>query len=211
MRKILIIGSGAQAKYVLENFINNEKYLVNGILPLTNNSLKWVKFYNIKIYNGKDFCEIVRKNKLYGVIVCEFNSKIKKKIINKIKKNKIRLVSSIHKDASISHKSRISKGVIINAGVVVQPFSSIGVGCMIHANSIIEHDVRISSYVNISPGVNIAGHVKVGSFTNIYTGSTIINNCKIGSECIIGAGSVVISNIKSKSKFAGVPAKSIKY
>ena len=52
-------------------------------------------------------------------------------------------INAIHPTAVQSRSGSLGSGVIVNAGAVLQPFSRIGDGVMIHANVMVEHDAVI--------------------------------------------------------------------
>jgi sugar O-acyltransferase (sialic acid O-acetyltransferase NeuD family) len=108
-------------------------------------------------------------------------------------------------------KIKLGRGININFGVTIGPFTEIHNFVTINRNTSIGHHNIIEEYVTISPGVNIAGHVKIKKNTLIGIGAVILNNITIGENVIIGAGSVVTKDIPDNSVWYGVPAKFIRY
>lgn len=98
----------------------------------------------------------------------------------------------IHPSASISKKSIISPGVVINRLVAIGFASFIGKHCLINRGCTIGHHVQLEEGVTLGPGVNIAGKVQVGPRTLIGMGSNIIQNLIIQNDLRIKAGSLIL-------------------
>ena len=118
-----------------------------------------------------------------------------------IKKKSKKIISLIHKNAIVSHYSKIGNGVIIMPGAVVNSSTKISLGCILNTSSSLDHDCNVGKFTHICPGVTIAGNVKIGRNSFIGTGTSIINNIVIGSNVFVGGGSFVYKNILSKKKF----------
>lgn len=87
-----------------------------------------------------------------------------------------RKTPGIHKQASISEKAKIGKGVYIGPCAVIEENVSIG------DNSIIE------------AGVFIGKNTQVGQNTLLYPNATVCHNCTIGNNVIIHSGTVIGSD-----------------
>lgn len=105
---------------------------------------------------------------------------------------------------------KLGRGININFGVTIGPFTEIHNFVTINRNTSIGHHNVIEEFVTISPGVNIAGHVLIKRNTLIGIGAVILNNITIGTNVIIGAGSVVTKDIPDNTVWHGVPAKYIR-
>ncbi|CAK2714035.1 putative acetyltransferase [Vibrio crassostreae] len=111
-----------------------------------------------------------------------------------------------HPSAVISKYANIGTGSVIMANAVVNPFSHIGMCCIINTGSTVDHDCKLAEGVHISPGVNLAGGVEVGKNTWIGIGSQIKQLVVIGCDSVVGAGSTVINNVPNFKTFVGSPA-----
>jgi len=206
--KYIIVGGGAQAKYVIDILVNCYNREVIGILDIENN----VEYHGSRIGKVqvlgyyKDLIENYNPNE-FGVILCHSDNKIKETIYNELKKLGYRFPNVIHPNAYISKNAKLGEGNIINSYVSIMPFAKIGNCVVIHSNSVIEHDCEIEDFVNIAPSVALAGYVKVGKRSYIFTNATVLPGVKIGRDAKVGAGSVVIENIPDNKVVKGVPAK----
>ena len=206
---ILIIGTGAQAKYALEIF-NLNNMTVCGLVALPEESPP-ESLDNTEILGDlQDFESIYQKCEKPSLLLCCSRNKEKEELKVSLSKYDPEYTNAIHPTAVIARTAVLGQGIILNACAVIQPYARIGNHIMIHAGVIIEHDCIIQNYVNLAPKVTLAGHVKIGKGTTVYTGAVICPTVKTGDYCTVGAGSVVLRSVEDGKKVAGVPASEIK-
>ena len=150
----------------------------------------------------------VVKSNLYFIAIGD--NSIRKSIFEILNQKKCNFTSLVHPYTSISQNAQIKNSTLISAGVILNCFVQIGLGCIINTGAIIEHESKIEDFVHIAPGVVIAGNVYIGSGTFIGANSVIKQGVKITRNCIIGAGSVVINDINESGTYVGNPARLIK-
>lgn len=207
--RVLIIGTGAQAKYAIEIFTLRKITVLGLISPLSGPLPKSVN--SVKVLGSMDdFDNIYLKKKKPSLLFACSSNEMKEELSEKLSGHLPSYINAIHPSSVIASSAHLGNGVIINPNAVIQPDARIGDHVMIHAGVIVEHDCVIGNYVNLAPRVVLAGHVKIGNGTTVYTGAVVIPAVTIGEYSIIGAGSVVIKSIDDKCKVAGIPARSIK-
>lgn len=131
---------------------------------------------------------------------------VKKKILQRIGAHH-KFPSFIAKNAWISNKVTVGKGVIIYPGASIDYESEIGDFVIINKNCSIGHNVKIEKCSSVAPGVNFAGFTKIGPYSEIGIGACTIQQTKIGEGSVIGGQSMVIRNTESYTTYIGVPAK----
>ena len=132
-----------------------------------------------------------------------------RKMISEKLQNRVQFFSII--DSKSVVRSKISqKGIIVNAGAIVQPQCFIGDGVIINSRAVIEHECILENYVHVAPGAVLSGNVIVDENTFIGSNATILPGIKIGKNCIIGAGSVVVNNVPEGEVWLGNPARRFK-
>ncbi len=209
---VIIVGLGAQAKYALEIFDRMGNIQIEGLVDIeeSRKSREDNKF-GYPVYGGLDKIEeeSVRK-RAEKAIVCCADTALKQRLTEYVRENGFDLINAIHPASVVAGTSKIGKGVIINAGAVIQPYAQIGDGVMIHANVVVEHDNRIGDFANLAPGASLSGWVTVQARATVYTGASIIPGVTIGSDAVVGAGAVVLKDVPERSVVVGVPARVIK-
>lgn len=138
---------------------------------------------------------------------------VKRKILNKIKKEDINYHVLCHPKAHLLGDSnvQIGEGTVITAGCILTADINIGRHVFLNWNTTIGHDTVIGDYSSIMPAVNISGEVHIEPQVFIGTGAQVVNQRTIGARSIIGAGAVVSKDIPSGCTAVGIPAKPIKF
>ena len=110
--KYIIVGGGAQAKYVIDILVNCYNREVVGILDIENN----VEYHGSEIGKVqvlgyyKDLIENYNPNE-FSVILCHSDNKIKETIYNELKKLGYRFPNVIHPNAYISKNAKLGEGL----------------------------------------------------------------------------------------------------
>ncbi len=146
----------------------------------------------------------------YVRLIAAIGSPLRSRLIQETEEIGFRYETAIHPTVVKDMRTRIGKGTILCAGVIITTQAEIGDHVIINIASTISHDARIGRYSTISPGSHILGHTQVGERTFIGAGSTIIQNVSIGDRTFIGAGSVVTKDIPDDCLAFGVPAKTVR-
>lgn len=175
--------------------------------------LKNFEFPNKGKYKGKFFVckknwpEYLKKKKVKNVLILVSNTRLRTKLIDIAKKNKIKILNAVHPSSVILKSSKLGVGVVIEPFVFVGCKAKIDDGVIIQQKSSVEHGTLIEKGVNINPNVMITGNCHIEKNCTLHTGSIISNNIKIKKNSIIGAGSLVLKDVKQNSFYWGIPAK----
>lgn len=121
-----------------------------------------------------------------------------------------KLATLIHPRAFVSQRSRLQPGTVVCAGAIVQPYVTIGLGCIINTAATVDHHCELGDGVHLSPGVHVSGNVRIGKRTWLGTASSVRDKLTIGGDIIIGVGSVVVKDICKEGIYTGVPSRLIK-
>ena len=206
MKDLYIIGTGSQARYIIETC---KDYSIKGLIDILNvdnvgkdiNGVKVVCFLDdIDKFVNKD-CE---------VIVAYGGNKKKKEIVEMLVEKGYKFATIVSENAYVSKFVKIGKGCIINPNVTIMPNVTIKDHVIVHSGSVIEHDNVLCDYVNVAPGVVTGGNVTVGEGSYLYTGVVVIPKVNIGKNVIVGAGSVVIKDVSDDVTVVGVPSRELK-
>ncbi len=136
------------------------------------------------------------------------NNNIRQKIYENLEIRNLLPSNAIHNSAIICKSAFIHEnGVMISAGVIINPLTKIGRGVICNTGCIIEHECTISDFSHVGPGAILCGNVTVGENSFIGAGTVVRQGITIGKNVIIGAGSVVVKDISDNSTVMGCPAK----
>ena len=202
MKDLIIIGAGNVGGFLtLNQDLFADDFNIIGFLDDDQNKI------------GKSFWDIpvlgpiseIDKYKEASIAIGISNPLAKKKILDKIGKQ-YHFPNFISKNAWISNKIKIGKGVIIYPGVSINHESEIGDFVVINMNCAIGHNSTIQKCCALAPGINFAGFTYVESFAEIGIGVSTIQNIRIGEGAVIGGQSILIKNVENYSKYVGVPA-----
>lgn len=101
----------------------------------------------------------------------------------------------VHPAAWVACDARLSQGVQIMAGAVVQTDCHIGENTIVNTRSSLDHDCEVGSHVHVAPGATLCGNVQVGDDAFIAAGATILQGVRVGDGAIVGAGSTLRRNL----------------
>lgn len=146
-------------------------------------------------------------------VVCAIaNYTVKKKIIMKIKEFYpwVKFAKLIHPKVDLNPFMSIGEGCIIYQHVMMTVDVILGDHVIVCASTGIGHDSVIKDYCDILWNCNISGHVTLEEGCFIGSGATIVQGLKIGPQTKVGAGSVVLKNTYGYCTVVGVPAKVVR-
>ena len=173
-------------------------------------SVKNARFLEKKVYFSKAYINLIKKHNIDKCFILEDDQEVREGIYNKLKKNKINVLSFIHPSTFLGGKNTIEDGVIIFPKCYIAYKTDIKKCTIIQSNCSIDHHSVIGKFVNINPRLTTGGFVKIDNYSEIHLSVDIINRIKISKKCRIGAGSLVLKDCESSGIYYGRPAKKIK-
>ncbi len=138
------------------------------------------------------------------------DNKIRRKVLELIIANDLKLLSAISSKANISSSALVGLGTLICQGACVSPFAKLGFGTILNTGAILEHESIVGDYSHIAPGAVLAGNVRVGDNCFIGANSVIKQGVTIGNNVVVGAGTVVLNDIPENEIWVGNPARKVK-
>ncbi len=200
-KTLLIIGNGEQGRIIEEIVITNSLYT----------NVKFIDQIKKKNVLGSpdDLPKIYKLlNSKCDVFIAIGNNKERKKLYQKIYRNKIPFTTIIHPTAYVAKNVVIKKNVFIGTKCVINSSTILERGVYINTGCIIEHDNHIGEFSHLAPGVITGGGTRIGNRVFAGLGSIMRDHIHIGDDNIIGAGSVVTKSFSKKgSQIVGVPAR----
>jgi sugar O-acyltransferase (sialic acid O-acetyltransferase NeuD family) len=209
MKKIVILGGGGHARVLIDLIKMSTQYEIVGILDPQLNS--GINISGIPVMGNDDLLyDLCNKKGIRDVCIGVGSTKDNTKrrlLYQHVKQLGLSIPCLIHIKATVSVESKISEGVQVMAGAIIQTGSLIGENAIINTSAIIEHDCEIGKHVHICSGAVISGGVIIGDSAFIGAGATIIQGIKIGSNSVVAAGAVVVNDVGDGLKVKGVPAE----
>ena len=208
--RLLIVGAGAQARYILETLALSRAFEPIGLIDVFDNKAIWGQQVDgIKVLGGTDVLDNTPASSDILLVLAVADVARKQSLARSLSERGFGFASVVHPMSMFARDVELGVGSIVNAGVIVERGTKIGAHSILHAGCIIEHDNHIGEFVNLGPGVAIAGRVRIERGATIFTGASIIPDLSIGERAVIGAGAVVIDSVAPGATVVGVPARLI--
>ncbi len=209
MKDLIIVGAGGfgrEALYLaLDINKSNQQWNILGFLDDNANALEGKKcdypiIGRISDWNPND-------NQVFAMGIA--SPSIKEKVSKSLIKRGASFVSLIHPKASIQPYTTVGIGCIIGESATIG--DNVTIGPFVHiAGSMIGQDSIIGDYSTTTGYTNIAS-AKLGKRVFVGSHAVVLNNIKVGDDAFICAGSIVFSNVKEGTQVIGYPAKKFKF
>lgn len=145
-----------------------------------------------------------------GYFISVGNNAIRKKIYEHFAREQVFPVNAVHPSAMIDHTAQLAAhGIMISAGVCINPLATIGTGAICNTGCIIEHECKVGDYAHIGPGAVLCGNVRIGNLSFVGAGSVIRQGVSIGNNVVIGAGAVVVKDVPDNEIVVGNPSRTL--
>lgn len=204
---VIIIGANAIGRLVKEIFEKNEVVVYGFLEDLKKNSK--AELDDIAILGSPDdenFLKLIGKK--CEVFIASDENQIKKSFVKVLnEENKVQPINAVHPSASLSSKSSIGHGNLIDQQVILAPGCHFGNHNILHAGAIFGVDVSIGDYVQVGTRSSINHGVSIEDEVFIGSGTVVVAGVKIGKGARVGAGSVVIESVKAGETVFGNPAQ----
>jgi sugar O-acyltransferase (sialic acid O-acetyltransferase NeuD family) len=210
-KRILLFGGGNQVHYTIDIIEKENKYEVIGIIDSVHEI--GADRYGYKVLGRQDnLINIVDEYKIdAGLITIGDNwsrSIVYNAIINQMPS--FEFINAIHPSVIIGKNVELGFGIVMMAGVIVNPLSKIGNFTFFATGCQIEHDCIIQDYASVSAGSIMGGYVNIGKYSAITLGVTILDRLNIGENSVIGSGSLVLKDIPDNVLAYGNPINKVR-
>lgn len=210
-KRILLFGGGNQVHYTIDIIEKENKYEVVGIIDSIHEI--GTDRYGYKILGRQDdLIKIVEEYKIDAGIITIGDNWSRSIVYNAIIKQMptFNFVNAIHPSVIIGKNVELGVGVVMMAGVIVNPLSKIGNFTFFATGCQIEHDCIIDDFASVSAGSVMGGYVKIGKFSAVTLGVTILDRITIGENSVIGSSSLVLKDIPDNVLAHGNPINKIR-
>ncbi len=197
---VIIFGAGGHGKVVLDaarskgiavDFVVDDHPSVSGLL-------------GCKVVNAHDPAWIELNQ--FRFIVAVGDNWQRARIYQRLVEKGGQPINVVHSAATVSPTVRLGFGILVCAGVMINPEATVGNNCIINTSASVDHDCVVGEHVHLCPGVRLGGNVIVGAKTMMGLGAVALPGLKIGEGCVVGAGAVVNRDLPAYVVAYGVPA-----
>jgi sugar O-acyltransferase (sialic acid O-acetyltransferase NeuD family) len=206
MRPLIILGSGTFAMETLDIAETAGGFAPLGFINSVERPAPGARHASLPVFwvddvpYGPDDCWLVA-----GIV-----STGRRGLIETMETRGYRFASVVHPMASVSRRSTIGDGCVVNAGVVVSQSTAIDAHVVLNRGCLIGHDNQIGRFCTIGPGANIAGGNRLGAGVYVGAGVVILDHLSVGAEAVVGAGAVVVKPVPANAMAVGIPARVVK-
>jgi sugar O-acyltransferase (sialic acid O-acetyltransferase NeuD family) len=211
MKKILLFGGGNQVHYTIDIIEKENKYEIAGIIdsvhPIGSER------YGYKVLGRQDnLISIVDEYKIDAGLITIGDNWSRSIVYNAIIQQmpSFEFINAIHPSVIMGKNVELGFGVVMMAGVIVNPLAKIGNFTFFATGCQIEHDCIIEDYASVSAGSIMGGYVTIGKYSAITLGVTILDRLNIGENSVIGSGSLVLKDIPDNVLAHGNPINKVR-
>jgi sugar O-acyltransferase (sialic acid O-acetyltransferase NeuD family) len=211
MKNLVLIGGGNHAHYTIDIIEKEGRYKIIGIIDSVH-PINSDRFGYKIIGRQEDIKDLITKYKIdVGVISIGDNwgrfhvSKLIKDLVPNFE-----FVNAIHPSVIIGNNVRLGVGIVVMAGCIINPKSTIGDFCFFATGAQIEHDCIIEDFASVSAGSLMGGFVTIKKFSAITLGVTILDRIIVGENTVVGSGSLVLKDLPNNVLAYGNPCKIIR-
>jgi len=206
--KLLVLGTGSQAKIVIDLLEEVGTYELAGCASGDPNAPATISGYPF-LGDWESLPEIRSGGVTHAAIGIGgwTGNELRKEIYERAKRSGFEIVTAIHPTAIIARSATVGEGSVIMAGATLQNHVTMGRNNIMFGNSIIGHEAVLKDHVLVSGGVTVGGCTLIGEGVVLAIGSTVVSNMKIGENVFVAPGAVVTNDIPSNTKVFGIPAR----
>lgn len=160
--------------------------------------------------NVDDLCSNRHKYKrTHEFFVAIGNNQTRQKVLNELTNEGFLLTKIVHPSAIVAESVLIEEGSCVFAGVVLNPYVTIGKGVIVNTGARLDHHNHIGDYSHVCPGSVLAGDVTIGDHCFLGAGSVVSSQVEITDHVTLGAGCVVVKSLSEQGTYVGLPARKI--
>ncbi len=141
-----------------------------------------------------------------GVIVAIGHNETRKRVTERLRGERVRLVSVVHPHAVVSPLAHLGDGVVVLAGAVVSVNATVGDGAIIDLQSTVGHDTQVGAFAHLV-GTFVAARITIGEGAFLAIGSKVAPDVCIGAWASVLFSTTVSKHVPDGATAAGSPAR----
>ena len=211
MENIVLFGGGLHANVCIDIFEKMNRFNIVGIIDSQAEIGSTLFGYNV-IGRQEEISELIQKHKIDAGFIAigdNYSRKFVKDVISSLVTD-FDFVNAIHPSVLIGKNVKLGVGIVMMAGVIVNPDAVVEDFCILNTGAQLEHNCFLGEYSHLSAGSLTGGKVTIGKFSTITLGVTIIDRITIGENTVVGSGSLVLKDLPDNVLAYGNPARIIR-
>jgi sugar O-acyltransferase (sialic acid O-acetyltransferase NeuD family) len=210
-KRILLFGGGNQVHYTIDIIEKENKYEIIGIIDSVH-PIGTERYGYTVIGRQENLIPIINQYRIDAGLITIGDNWSRFKVYNSIIEQvpSFEFINAIHPSVIIGKNVEIGFGIVMMAGVIVNPLSKIGNFTFFATGCQVEHDCIIEDYASVSAGSVMGGYVTIGKYSAITLGVTILDRLKIGENSVIGSGSLVLKDVPDNVLAYGNPINKLR-
>jgi sugar O-acyltransferase (sialic acid O-acetyltransferase NeuD family) len=210
-KRILLFGGGNQVHYTIDIIEKENKYEIIGIIDSVH-PIGTERYGYRVIGRQENLIPIINQYRIDAGLITIGDNWSRFKVYNSIIEQvpSFEFINAIHPSVIIGKNVELGFGIVMMAGVIVNPLSKIGNFTFFATGCQVEHDCIIEDYASVSAGSVMGGYVTIGKYSAITLGVTILDRLKIGENSVIGSGSLVLKDVPDNVLAYGNPINKLR-
>lgn len=207
---VIIFGANSLGRIAKEIFEQN-KVVVYGFLD-DDKKLHNSEVDDVVVLGGTDDESLLKLiGKKCESFVATDDNRLRKNLVQMLNdERKVQPANAIHGGATVSLRSEIGHGNLIDNKVILSVGCEVGHHNIFNVGSSVGVGTRIGDFVQIGAGTTIGHDAVLEDEVFVGAGATIVSGVVIGKGARIGAGSVVVASVGAGETVFGNPAQKIK-
>lgn len=207
MNSVVILGSGGQARVVVEAIESRKCAHILGFVD-GGESQPHPRYATLGL--DEDLERLLASLGPFDLIVAIGDNTVRQRVVNKLAiRGMHTYLTVIHPQAHVASDVQVGSGSFVAIGATLCVGARLGQHVLINTNASVDHDCVIEDFAAIAPNAALGGAVRIGKGAMVGMGATVLPGLTIGDGATVAAGAVVTKNVANGDVVMGVPAKSV--
>ena len=206
-KKVLVWGAGGHGKVTMDALLAIGEWEVAGILD-EDEKKSGTEVLGVKVFSLKGgVAEAAKRLDCGRVAIAIGDNYARFKKFQQVRGAGLRAVNVVHPSAHVSRFVKMGEGVVILAGVTINPGTTIEDNVCVNTSASVDHDNHLERSCHIFPNATLTGGVRIKEFAYVGSGAVIAPNLTVEKYSYVGAGAVVLADVAEGTVVFEVPAK----
>jgi sugar O-acyltransferase (sialic acid O-acetyltransferase NeuD family) len=209
--RVVVIGASGHGKVVIDALERAGEHAVVGLIDARKPA--GTPWYGHTVLGDESALgRLVDELALEGVVIAVGDNAVRAGVADRLGAElpDLPFVNAVHPAARVAAGASLGVGVVVAAGAVLGPDSTVSDHALIYTAASLDHDGTLERCASLAPGVVTGGDVRIGAHSAISIGATVLHGRSVGPHTVVGAGSVVVDDLPGHVVAYGTPARVIR-